>query len=341
MRKTSGLLATVAILGSALIAGPAAQAAPVSITGGGSSFAGGILTACAAAYTTNNVTYTPSSSGTGRSNFANGSTTFAGSDAAYGATDKKPAGFVYVPVIGGPVAIMFNVAGVKTLNLDAATVGKIFSGKITKWNDAAIKKLNPKAKLPDATINVNYRSSNSGTTENFTNYLAQNKAAGWSKNQAWATASGQTTPVGAGAATSSALADKVASTANSIGYADLVDIKKKSLTVAALKNGAGQFVQPTAQAAAKYLAAQSVDVKGKGIVTIDFTKKVPGAYNLSILTYMIAPTGSTDSVKAAAVKDFANYVVKSCAPAKAADLGYVALTGALKSSALMLINSID
>lgn len=341
MRKTSGLLATVAILGSALIAGPAAQAAPIAITGGGSSFAAGIITTCAAAYTTNTVTYTASSSGTGRSNFANGSTTFAGSDAAYGATDKKPAGYVYVPIIGGPVAIMFNVAGVKTLNLDAVTTGAIFSGKITKWNDAAIKKLNPKAKLPDATINVNYRSSNSGTTENFANYLVQNKATGWTKSQAWATATGQKTPVGAGAATSSALSDKVASTANSIGYADLVDIKKKSLTVAALKNGKGQFVQPTAQAAAKYLAAQAVDVKGKGIVTIDFTKKVAGAYNLSILTYMVAPTGSTDSAKAAAVKDFANYIVKSCAPAKAADLGYVALTGALKSSALMLIGSID
>ena len=144
-----------------------------------------------------------------------------------------------------------------------------------------------------------------------------------------------------GAATSAALADKVASTANSIGYADLVDIKKKSLATAALRNGAGQFVQPTAQAAAKYLAAQAVDVKGKGIVTIDFTKKVPGAYNLSILTYMIAPTDASDTTKALAVKDFANYIVKSCAPAKAADLGYVALTGALKSSALMLIGSID
>lgn len=341
MRKTSGLLATVAILGSALVAGPAAQAAPVAITGGGSSFAAGIITTCAAAYTENTVTYTASSSGTGRSNFANGSINFAGSDAAYNPTDKKPSGFVYVPIIGGPVAIMFNVAGVKNLNLDATTVGAIFSGKITKWNDPAIKKLNPKAALPDATINVNYRSSNSGTTQNVANYLFQNKATGWSVSQSWATASGQTTPVGAGAATSAALADKVASTANSIGYADLVDIKKKNLTTAALRNGAGQFVQPTAQAAAKYLAAQAVDVKGKGIVTIDFTKKVPGAYNLSILTYMIAPTDASDTTKALAVKDFANYIVKSCAPAKAADLGYVALTGALKSSALMLIGSID
>ncbi len=341
MRKTSGLLATVAILGSALLAGPAAQAAPVAITGGGSSFAAGIITTCAAAYTTNTVTYTASSSGTGRSNFANGSINFAGSDAAYNATDKKPSGFVYVPIIGGPVAIVFNIPGVKTLNLDATTAGSIFSGKITKWNDAAIKKLNPKAALPASTINVNYRSSNSGTTQNVANYLFQNKAAGWSVSQSWATASGQSTPVGAGAATSAALADKVASTANSIGYADLVDIKKKSLATAALKNGAGQFVQPTAQAAAKYLAAQAVDVKGKGLVTIDFTKKVPGGYNLSILTYMIAPTDASDTAKALAVKDFANYIVKSCAPAKAADLGYVALTGALKSSALMLIGSID
>lgn len=340
MRKTGGLLASVALLGASLFVGPAASAAPVSITGGGSSFAGGIFTACAAAYTTNTVTYTASSSGTGRSAFANGSITFAGSDAGYGASDKKPSGFTYVPVIGGPVAVVFNVPGVKTLNLDAATIGNIFSGKITKWNDAAIKKLNPKAALPDATITPVYRSSNSGTTENFSDYLVQNKVAGWTKSGSWSTATGLKTPVGSGQSTSSLLADKVSSTTNSIGYADLVDIKKKAMPTAAVKNGSGQFVLPTAAAAARYLAAQTVGVKDKGLVKIDFTKKVKGGYNLSILTYMVAPTDSSDTAKAAAVKDFAKYILNSCAPSKAADLGYVALTGALKTTAVRLTDSI-
>lgn len=341
MRKTGGILASVALLGASLFVGPAASANPVSITGGGSSFAGGIFTACAAAYTKNTVTYTPSSSGTGRSAFANGSITFAGSDAGYGATDKKPSGFTYVPVIGGPIAIVFNVPGVKSLNLDAATIGAIFSGKITKWNDAAIKKLNPRAALPDATITPVYRSSNSGTTENFSNYLAQNKVAGWTKSGSWSTATGLSTPVGSGQSTSALLADKVDTTTNSIGYADLVDIKKKALPTAALRNGSGQFVQPTAAAAARYLAAQTVGVKDKGLVNIDFTKKVRGGYNLSILTYMVAPTDASDTAKALAVKDFAKYILNTCAPARAADLGYVALTGALKTTALRLTDSID
>lgn len=340
MRKTGGLLASVALVGASLFVGPAASANPVSITGGGSSYAGGILTACAAAYTKNTVTYTPSSSGTGRSNFANGSITFAGSDAGYGASDKKPSGFTYVPIIGGPIAVVFNVPGVKSLNLDAKTTGEIFTGKITKWNDAAIKKLNPKAALPNATITPVFRSTNSGTTENFADYMAQNKVAGWTKSGTWATATGLKTPVGSGQATNALIADKVEATTNSIGYADLVDIKKKALPTAALRNGSGQFVLPTAAAAARYLAAQTVGVKDKGLVKIDFTKKVRGAYNLSILTYMIAPTDSSDTAKAAAVKDFAKYILNSCAPSKAADLGYVALTGALKTTAVRLTDSI-
>ena len=343
MRITKRFSAAIAIATALVLTATAttsASAAGVAITGGGSSFAAGIVTSCAAAYTTNNVTYTASSSGTGRTNFANGSIGFAASDAGYGSTEKKPSDMVYVPFIGGPIAIMFNLKGVKQLNLDAATAGDIFTGKIKTWNDAKLKALNPRATLPAAAIYVNYRSSNSGTTENLSNYFAQNKVAGWTKSTAWATATGQKVPVGAGAATSAALADKVASTANSIGYADLVDIKKKSLTTAALKNGAGQFVTASAASAAKYLAAQTVDVKSKGLVNIDFTKKVAGGYNLTILSYLIAPTSADDANKGKAVRDFASYILKSCAPAKAADLGYVALSGAIKSSALMLVSSI-
>lgn len=338
-RNIGGLLATIALVGTVAFNGPAAHAAE-SVTGGGSSFAGGILTACAATFpaSSGSVTYTPSSSGTGRSNFAAGTTDFGGSDAAYAATDKKPAKFAYVPVIGGPVTIPFNVAGVSKLKLNAKVIGSIFQGKIKKWNDPAIKKLNTTAKLPNRAINVVYRSSKSGTTENFAAYLKANGANSWTADGNWATATGLTTPVGVGAPTSSELVNKVLNTGFSIGYADLSDSNKKGLPFASVLNGAGQYVVPSAKTAAAFLAKQKV--LNSGLVDINFTSKIKGAYNLSILTYALVPTASSNPAKAAVVKKFVNHVLTKCAPTKAAALGYVALTGTIKTKALNIAGRI-
>ena len=338
-RNIGGLLATIALVGTVALNGPAAIAAE-AITGGGSSFAGGILTACAATFpaASGSVTYTPSSSGTGRSNFAAGTIDFGGSDAAYAATDKKPAKFAYVPVIGGPVTIPFNVAGVNKLNLTPKVIAAIFQGKITKWNDAAIKKINAKTKLPAQTINVVYRSSKSGTTQNLAAYLKANGANSWTADGNWATATGLTTPVGVGAPTSSELVSKVLNTSFSIGYADLSDSNKKDLPFASVLNGAKQYVAPSAKTAATFLAKQPV--LSSGLVNINFAAKIKGAYNLSIVTYALVPTASATPAKAAVVKKFVTHVLNKCAPTKAATLGYVALTGSLKAKAIKITGRI-
>lgn len=122
MRKLVSAAAALA-LGASLLTGGAALAKE-NITSGGSSFAGTIMTTCAAAYTKHSVTYTPSSSGTGRANFTAGSINFAGSDATYSATDAKPSKFTYVPVVGGPVTVVYNVAGLATLNLTPTVLGR-------------------------------------------------------------------------------------------------------------------------------------------------------------------------------------------------------------------------
>ena len=336
MRKTAGIIATLALAGSALLAAPA-QAADVTITAGGSSFSGGMFTTCANNYTAAKVTYTSSSSGAGRTNFVNGTYDFAGSDGAFGAADTKPAGsFVYVPVLGGPIALIFNVPGVNNLKLDAATIGGIFGGSITKWNDPAIKKLNKTAKLPAAAIVPMYRNTKSGTNDNFSGYLTSNKAAGWSKNQDWALATGKATPAGTGAAASSGVVANVQNNQNSIGYVDLKDALSSRLPYAAVKNAAGQFVKPTTAGAAKFLAGQSIG--DNGFVTIDWAKKVPGGYNASLITYAVVSTSS--SAKGAAVQSFINYTLKTCVPANAAKLGYVSLTGAISAKAKALAATI-
>jgi hypothetical protein len=118
--------------------------------------------------------------------------------------------------------------------------------------------------------------------------------------------------------------------------------------VAALINAAGAYVMPKASAAAKFIAAQvpSTDTSDRlnGTLVIDFTKNVTGAYQLSIVTYGIAPrytgTGKSADAKKLAVQDFFNYLVKICVPAKQQTLGYVALSGALKTSAMDQIKKI-
>ncbi len=336
MRKLVSAAAALA-LGASLLTGGAALAKE-NVTSGGSSFAGTIMTTCAASYTKHSVTYTPSSSGTGRANFAAGSIDFAGSDATYSDTDAKPSKFTYVPVVGGPITIVYNVAGLSSLNLTPNVLGAILQGKITYWDNKAIKSLNPKADLPNEKINVVYRSSKSGTTENLANYMVQNKISGWVKDGNWPTATGKATPVGTGAATSSDLVTKIKQTTYSIGYVDLSDSNKKSLPYAAIKNPAGDFVKPTVAATAAFLAAQKVNSNGS--VTINHLAKVKKAYNLTAITYAIAPTAN-GKAKGDAVRDFLGYVVNSCAPSKAASLGYVALTGTIKTKAQALIKKIN
>jgi phosphate transport system substrate-binding protein len=326
-RILASAVTALAVTASLFVASPA-QAAEVDITGSGSSFAYNFINKCASQYqakTGSKVSYTAKGSGTGRKEFAAGSTDFGASDVVYGASDTKPAGdFVTIPVIGGAVAIVFNVAGVKDLNLDAATLGKIFSGAITSWDDAAIKALNPKAKLPTATIVVAYRSTNSGTTENVQAYLAANGGSIGS-GQAWAG-----TKSGVGVAQSSDMAYKVAHTDNAIGYVDLSDVDVKVGKVA-LKNAKGKFVKPTAAAAQKVLSKQTINADGS--VTIDWTKKVTGGYNLAIVTYMFVPKAAGTAKSQAAAK-FAQYAVDTCS--KKPFKGYTGFSGAnlKKASAL-------
>jgi phosphate transport system substrate-binding protein len=350
--KIISIVASAAVVAGVLISAPA-QAAGQSINGSGSSFANNAMQACVASYTANEVTYTSTGSGTGRSQFAAGTTKFGATDSVY--TSGFPTGdYTTVPLFGGPVAFVYTASGVSDgLNLTAQNVSDIFRGVVTKWNDSSIKANNTRIKLPNKTIKVFYRSGSSGTSENVANYLAQNlPGQGWVKSGTWATAIGSgNTPKGTGYPTSGDLANAIDDSLNAFTYFDLSDATSSDAAIAKLKNAAGAFVAPTASAAARFLNAQSITTGGtnatNGTVTIDFTKSVSGAYQLSILTYGLAPRFiptatqkvSTDAQKLA-VKGFFNYIVSSCIPAKAASLGYTPLGGALKTSALNQIKSI-
>lgn len=173
------------------------------------------------------VAYNPSGSGAGVSTFLTGATAWAGSDASLADNEVEQSKSVCasgtafdIPVYISPIAVVFNLQGVsgkgKTLNMDAETIAKIFDGKITKWNDDAIKKQNPKVDLPDLDITVVHRSDKSGTTKNFLSYVKD--AAG----DAWSYDLGENWPneVGQGAKGTSGVISTVQQADGTIGYAD-------------------------------------------------------------------------------------------------------------------------
>ena len=327
-RSLVGILAAVALVGTVGLTGTAASAA-ATLKSSGSSFANGIMQACKTNVGGVDLTYTSTGSGTGRSQFAAKTTDFGMTDGLFTA-GSQPGNFVYVPLVGGPVAIVVNIPGVKSLNLTGELIGKLYTGKITKWNDPAIVKENKGIKLPALAVQPVYRSGSSGTSENFTNYLAQIAQAGWVKNGTFASAN---TVVGTSAATSTVLVTTVKSTAGAFGYADLSDVAAADVKYASIKNGAGQFVKPDVRTAKAFLAVQRV--ASNGVVTYDYKAPVRGAYPLSLISYAIAyKNGNKD------VQNYLKAFVNTCAPAEATKLSYVAIDGKLKSTALNLIDLI-
>lgn len=352
--QAKATLATIALLGSLVASGAAANAAGSSVSGEGSSFAGGILTECIVDYnadTTANpngdtIAYTPSSSGAGRGSFAAGTKAFGATDAPYADADTKPADLLYVPLIGGPIAIAYKIPGIPSgLKLDAYVLGQILRGDITTWSNAQIKKLNPTVTLPSETIIVNYRSGSSGTTQNLVNWLIAGGAANWTSSGTWATATNKTSPVGNSEANSAALVADTRLKNYSIGYADLKDVNGKGLTFASIQNADGNFVQPSVNSSAAFLGQQTPATNG--VVDLKYGTKFAKSkvksiaalaktnYNLSLVTYGIAHNTAGAANKA--VGSFFTYVIKSCAPRLAGDLKYVALTGGLKTKSLELV----
>jgi phosphate transport system substrate-binding protein len=334
MRKVSGIIAAAALVASVALVGPAANAGE-TIAGAGSSYMGAIQKVCAAAYTTHTVTYSPDGSGTGKTKFAAGTTQFGGSDSLY-APGTEPANFTYIPLVGGPIGIIFNVDGITNVNLTPKLISDIFLGKIDKWNHKSIAGLKQNksiaSKLPDAQIQIVYRSGTSGTTNNFANYLSQTAGGAWKANDSWALASGSTK--GTGASGSAGVVSTVKSLKNSIGYVDLADAATAGLPFAAVQNGAKQFIKPSVNASKLFLSKQLMN--SDGVVLFDYEEVVKGGYNLSLLAYGMAPT-KAGTAKATATKEYLTYFLNTCAPKEAGKLNYVALSGPLLKTANKLV----
>jgi phosphate transport system substrate-binding protein len=217
------------------------------ITGAGSSFIYPVMSKWASVFKKEasiDVNYQSIGSSAGIKQVEARTVTFAATDAPLKIEQLNKSGLVQWPMIMGAIVPVINVEGVKAGDLvfDGPTLAQIFLGRITKWDDPAIKKLNPNITLPSAAISVTHRSDGSGTTFNFTNYLSKVSAD-------WKTKIGEGTgvewPIGVGAKGNEGVAANVGQTKNSIGYVEYAYAKQNKLTYTALINKAGKTVQPT------------------------------------------------------------------------------------------------
>jgi phosphate transport system substrate-binding protein len=223
-----------------------AQAPATEITGAGASFPAPLYAKWAAEYnraTQVKVNYQSVGSGAGMRQIEAKTVDFGASDAPLTDADLKAKGLVQFPTVIGGVVPVINIKGIApgAMKLNGQVLGDIYLGKITKWNDAAIKALNPSLNLPDASIAPVRRADGSGTTFIFTNYLSK-------VNPEWKTKVGEGTavnwPAGAGGKGNEGVAAFVNRLPNSIGYVEYAYVKQNKMTFAQMQNAAGQFVSP-------------------------------------------------------------------------------------------------
>jgi phosphate transport system substrate-binding protein len=290
-----------AALGAAATTAPAAPTA-TTLTGAGSSFVFPLVSQWIPAYdaaTGTRINYNPIGSGGGITAVSNRTVDFGASDAPL-SPDQFTAckGCVQIPWALSATAIFYNAPVPNLLRMSGAVLADIYMGKITSWNDARIKKLNPGANLPDLKITPVFRSDNSGTSYNLTDYLSSvspdwKSKLGKGVTVAW--------PAGIGGRGSSGVSGVVSRTEGAIGYADVAYALANKLKYFRMQNRSGKFATPGLRGISA--AAQS-DLKiaaSNEISIVNPPKKFTNAYPISTYTYVIVPT---QSEKAADLRKF-------------------------------------
>lgn len=283
------------------------------------------------------VTYTKSGSGAGKQDLQNGVVQFAGTDSLIKASDmaKFKGEILYFPTVVAPITVSYNVSGVTQLKLSGETVAGIFSGAIKAWNDPKVAADNPGVNLPSTPITVFHRSEGSGTTNNFTKFLA---AVGGPN---WALGSGDTVnwpdgPNVQGKQNNSGVATAVKATDGGIGYVDLADAVNAGLRTASIKNKDGNFVEPK-------LPGASAAVKGANVASdLTFDPIYGGgtdAYPITAPTWIITYAKQPNQATADALKGFLSFVLTEGQNA-ANSVGYAGLPCNVQAQAVAQLSKI-
>ena len=221
---------------------------------------------------------------------------------------KRGTGVLHFPTVLGAVVVTYNIPGIsESLNLTPDAIVDIFLGKITKWDDPAIKATNPKVKLPSADIVVVHRSDGSGTSYCWTDFLSK-------VSEEWKSKVGKGTsvnwPVGLGGKGNEGVSGQVKQTVGSIGYVELIYALQNQLPYANVKNAAGHFVKPDLTSTTAAAAGTAKNMPADFRVSIT---NAPGkdAYPISTFTWLLIPEIIPDKAKHKAITEFMHWMLTS------------------------------
>jgi phosphate transport system substrate-binding protein len=319
----------VAVVATAAATAMGAGAHAADITGAGSTFAYPILSKWAEAYkaqTGNGLNYQSIGSGAGIKQIEAKTVTFGASDQPLTIDDLNKNNLVQFPFIMGSIVMVVNLDGVKAgdMVLDGPAVANIYLGKITKWNDPAIKKLNPSLNLPATAISVVERSDGSGTTFNFTDYLSK-------VSPDWKSKVGENTavewPAGIGAKGSEGVAGNIAQTKGAIGFVEYAYAKQNNLPFTDLINKDGKRVSPT-MASFQAAAANADWLHAPGYYQILTDEPGATSWPLTASTFGLMQKAPTDKAASAEAVKFFTWAFANGGKA-AQDLDYIPMPDAV------------
>lgn len=322
-----------------VLTGSFANAAPTLINGAGSTFAAPLYAKWIAEYraidTSVEINYQAIGSGGGVRQFIAGTLDFGASDDPMKEEEVKQVkgGVAHLPMAIGAVVITYNIPGVTAgIKLTPEVVADIYLGKITKWDDAKIKSLNPEEKLPPQFIITAFRADGSGTTAVFTEYLA-------SQSQEFLAKIGKGKsvkfPTGLGGKGNEGVTGLVRQNPGAIGYVEMTYAKVNNLPIASIKNKSGQFIEPGVDSVVA--AAAGINPPTGDLKMSIMNSSAKTAYPIASYTYVLLNPGMP-AEKAAKLYGFLKWALGP-GQDKAASLHYGPLPESVKKRALLVVGT--
>ncbi len=326
----------------ALIISMRAMAAPLLINGAGSTFVEPIYTKWFTEYQKIDsgvtVNYQGIGSGGGIRQLIAGTVDFGASDAPMTADEEKsaPKPVVHIPMVMGAVVVSYNLKLDRQVKLSGTVIADIFSGKITKWNDPQIAKLNDGLKLPALAIVVSTRSDGSGTTAVFSDYLAK-------VSPAWQGKAGKTVDWfkgSLGAKGNAGVAGLIKQTEGAIGYVELVYALENKLAYALIQNKKGEFIDASPRSVSAAAGGKVVEEMAKNNFKASITDSdSKGAYPISSFTWMLVYDGMSKE-KGDKLLKLVKWVLTEKAQALASDINYAPLPLELRKKVLSQVEKV-
>lgn len=348
-RVAAGVAAVAILLGGAACSsssGSTTGSGSSTINGAGSTFAAPMYQQWAGQYKASHgtqINYQAIGSGGGISEFTQGVVNFGATDAPMTSTEQAAAQAgvgsiaLHIPMIIGAIAIIYNEPAVRNLKLDGPALAGIYLGTIKKWDDPAIKKLNPGVTLPSDAIQPVERSDSSGTSYAFTSYLS-------AISPTWASQVGASKtpsfPTGTGATGSSGVAAAVQQTKGSLGYVEYGYATQGHIPFASMKNASGQFVAPSTASTNAASAAATYPTKVTQLTFSLVNSSASGAYPLVTPTYILIAQKQKNTATGSELKAWLHWDLASAQQGEAPKLGYAPLPSKLVSLDLAALKTV-